>query len=138
MISLKSWRTLRMSNLRMSNLAFHRSEHNMSWKQQPWWKDNSWGNHTDSGWEEDSHWSAWGEDKKPKQQDRFRNVTTLGCFGKHPMNLEDRTDLLLGVVNALVPANNLSQMAVASWGAEATMAAFWLLTNQGPTHQSGG
>ena len=86
-----------------------------------WWEENS-----------QQHGSAWDDAKEKPQQDRFRNVTTLGCFGKHPMNLEDRKDLFLGVVNELVPSNNLSQMSVACWGADTTMAAFWLLTNCGP------
>ena len=105
----------------------------MAWR--TWqWEGNDWGRHTDSWWEENSEqpWSAWDDAKEKPQQDRFRHVTTLGCCGKHPMNLEDRKDLLLGVVNELVPSNNLSQMSVACWGADTTMAAFWLLTHCGP------
>ena len=108
----------------------------MAW--QTWWERNDWAQHTDSWGEENphvsqQHWSAWDDAKEKPQQDRFRNVTTLGCFGKHTLTLEDRKDLLLGVVNELVPSNNLSQMSVACWGADTTMAAFWLLTNCGPS-----
>ena len=105
----------------------------MSAWQQHRWEDNDWGQHTESWWEENSNrQSAWDDTREKPQQDRFRNVTTLGCFGKHPMNLEDRKDLLLGVVTKLVPNNHLSQMSVANWGADTTMAAFSLLTNCGP------
>ena len=48
------------------------------------------------------------------------------------MPLEDRKDLLLGLVESLVASSNLSQMAVAVWCVETVMAAIFLLTNCGP------
>ena len=69
----------------------------------------SWGSYWD-GWGQDHGW--WGKDqgwkagrgtgwKKPSGsvEDRFANVTTLGL--KHPVPLEDRRELVLGLLNRL-------------------------------------
>ena len=107
----------------------------MAWRWWESWEGNDWGHHHDPWWESNDwgHCSTWDDANEKPQPDRFKHVSTLGCFGKHPMPLEDRKDLFLEVVNKLVPNHNLSQMSVACWTADTTMAAFTLLTNCGPT-----
>ena len=78
----------------------------------------------------DSQWPKSTAIKKDR--DRFQNVTTLGYYGKRPMPLEDRKELLIGLVDSLAPESNFCQMAVASWGTETVHAGIWLLTNCGP------
>ena len=82
----------------------------MSWR---WWdsweEGKDWGHHHDSWWREHNDWghasSTWDDayekpqdaNEKP-QPDRFKDFSTLGGFGKHPLPLEDRKDLFLEVV----------------------------------------
>ncbi len=115
-----------------------------AWDGHAIWEREAWqGSHTGHGW-----WppagagSSWRPDPDYNDEkdntatsvvkDKFKNVGTLGCFGKHPLPLEDRKDIILGLVTALAPGHNLSRMAVAGWGPEITMAVFWLLTQSGP------
>ena len=112
-----------------------------------WWdsQDNSassseWWQQADAGsqvaaWESDpkqgsTSESVWKADKIVR--DRFRHCTTLGDRGKHPIPLDDRKALVLGLVAKMSLAASLSRVAVASWTAITTHAALWLLCRASP------
>ena len=65
-------------------------------------------------------------------KDRFKHCTTLGDHGKHPIPLEDRKALVLGLITRLSPGTALSRVAVAGWSAMTTHAALWLLCRAVP------
>jgi hypothetical protein len=67
-----------------------------------------------------------------EKQHKYRNVSTLGWPGKHPLPLEDRKELLLCMVVMLTTDLVLSKIAVSQWSAVTTMAAFYLLSRAGP------
>ena len=85
-------------------------------------RDMTW-NH----WGDQQHWSdwenvTWGQSsswKNPEGNNRFANVSTLGL--KQPLPLEDRRELVLGLLNKLqdevqdVASGNF-RITVASWG----------------------
>ena len=78
-------------------------------------------------WGDQQHWSdwenvTWGQSsswKNPEGNNRFANVSTLGL--KQPLPLEDRRELVLGLLNKLqdevqdVASGNF-RITVASWG----------------------
>ena len=72
--------------------------------------------------------SVWKADKIVR--DRFKHCTTLGDRGKHPIPLDDRKALVLGLAAKLSPGSSLSKVAVASCTAMTTHAALWLLFGQ--------
>ena len=98
----------------------------MSWDKggwNPWWGQDGW--HGDGGW-----WggrNAWNSPSPAGDQfssDKYGNVCTLGL--KHPLPIDDRRELVLGLLNRLqeevseaaaasAPAGNF-RIAVASWG----------------------
>lgn len=101
----------------------------MSWNQggwnPGWWGQDGWLG--DGGWS-DHNWggrNAWNcRDGDKFSSDKYANVSTLGL--KHPLPLEDRKELVLGLLNRLqeevseaaaasAPAGNF-RIAVASWG----------------------
>ena len=65
-------------------------------------------------------------------KDRFRHCTTLGDRGKHPIPLDDRKALVLGLAAKLSPGSPFSKVAVASWTAMTTHTALWLLCRAAP------
>jgi hypothetical protein len=67
-----------------------------------------------------------------ENQHKYRNVSTLGWPGKHPLPLEDRKELLLCTVAMLTTDLVLSKIAVSQWSVVTTMAAFYLLSRAGP------
>ena len=76
----------------------------MSWKKggwnPGWWGQDGWLG--DGGWS-DHNWggrNAWNcRDGDKFSSDKYANVTTLGL--KHPLPLEDRKELVLGLLNRL-------------------------------------
>ena len=84
-------------------------------------------------WKSHSHSSTLESGKINKiVKDRFKHCTTLGDQGKHPIPLEDRKALVLGLITRLSPGTALSRVAVASWSAMTTHAALWLLCRAVP------
>ena len=65
-------------------------------------------------------------------RDRFKHCTTLGDRGKHPLPLDDRKALVLGLVAKMSLGSSLSRVAVSSWTAITTHAALWLLCRAAP------
>ena len=120
----------------------------MSYSWNGWWwesQDNpasssEWWQQADAGsqvaaWESDpkqggTSESVWKADKIVR--DRFKHCTTLGDRGKHPIPLDDRKALVLGLVAKMSIAASLSRVAVASWTAMTTHAALWLLCRASP------
>ena len=95
-----------------------------------WWgsSSQSW---QDEEWKGDQWWQDWKEqagNKKDKEKDRFKNVTSLGSTGKHPLPLEDRKSLLVAVVSLLSPDKILlSKIAVSTFSPTTTHALlYWL------------
>ena len=97
-----------------------------------WWgsSSQSW---QDEEWKGDQWWPDWKEqggssNKKDKEKDRFKNVTSLGAASKHPLPLEDRKSLLVAVVSLLSPDKILlSKIAVSTFSPTTTHALlYWL------------
>ena len=107
----------------------------MSWNWEN--RDNTWGGHAGQGaWTSEEWKSAHRRQEKQEKQDKYSNVTTLGL--KHPMPLEDRKDLILGLATRLqedVSASGASasgttgnfRTAVASWGPVLIMGVLFFL-----------
>ena len=90
------------------------------------WKDGS------GAWGQED-WQQTPADKKDKEKDRFKNVTSLGAPGKHALPLEDRKALLVTLVNVLSPSKPpLSKIAVSRFSAVATHALIHLLSRASP------
>ena len=120
----------------------------MSYSWNRWWWDSQdnpsssseWWQHADAGsqvaaWENNPRQggtseSVWKADKIVR--DRFKHCTTLGDRGKHPIPLDDRKALVLGLVAKMSLGSSLSRVAVASWTAMTTHAALWLLCRAAP------
>ena len=84
-------------------------------------------------------WQDWpgspttgAEEADEKEKEKLKNLTSFGCGGQKPLPLEKRKDIFLALTEALDPTVFPSKLAVAAWGAEVTMAAFWILTKTGP------
>ena len=112
------------------------SKHLMSWwssSSHSW--DDEWRGDRGSWSQQD--WQQTPADKKDKdkdkEKDRFKNVTTLGATGKHPLTLEDRKSLLLALVSVLSPNKTvLSKIAVSTFTSTTTHALLFLLCRASP------
>ena len=117
----------------------------MSYSWNGWWwesQDNpasssEWWQQADDGsqvaaWESDPKQSGASESvwKADKIEGSIQALHNVGDRGKHPIQLEDRKALVLGLAAKLSPGSSLSRVAVASWTAMTTHAALWLLAGQ--------
>lgn len=98
----------------------------------PPWHAGEWDWRQSSWHDEAPRWQEQLAEAAPALKDKYRNVSSLGCPGKHPLPLEDRKELLLCLATMLAPELVLSKIAVAGWTAVTTMAAFWLISRAGP------
>ena len=74
-----------------------------------------------------------------KDKDKYKNISTLGCIGRHPLPLDERKRLFFSVCQRVDPTageskthSKLSRVALASWDAACVQAGFWLICRASP------
>ena len=74
-----------------------------------------------------------------KDKDKYKNISTLGCIGQHPLPLDECKRLFFTLCQLVDPTagesethSKLSRVALASWDAACIQAAFWLICCTSP------